>query len=407
MSTELIMRTRLIASLQPLLTMKHNWEYKRLGDVCDIVNGFAFKSELFRNYGIPILRISNIQNDTVNTENLVYCDSQEYKVDLSKFIVKFNDIVMALSGATTGKVGVNNNHCEFYLNQRTALFKNIIISRRFLFYELKQEGNNILNKAFGVAQPNISTSKLEELMIPVPPMEVQEQIVAELDKINEVIGDCRELLRNLDALAQSLFYDTFGDPVTNPKGWKVKTLGDLGNIERGAGISKKDFVDNGAPCIHYGQLHTSCGPITKVHKSCISKNLIAKPKIAHKGDLIMAITSEDVEGSCKSTVWLGDYDIIVGSDAAIFHHKQNGVFLSYYTMSKAFYYAKARYAKGFKVTHISAKEIESIPIFVPPLSLQEKFASRIEQIDAQKKAVEETMENLQTLLNSRMDYWFN
>ncbi|MDE7369389.1 MAG: restriction endonuclease subunit S, partial [Muribaculaceae bacterium] len=120
--------------------MKHNWEYKRLGEVCEILNGYAFKSELFQESGKPILRITNIQNDIVTTDNLVYCNLNDYKADLTKFIVKPNNIVMALSGATTGKVGLNKTNFEFLLNQRVALFKNILISNQYLFYALKNEG---------------------------------------------------------------------------------------------------------------------------------------------------------------------------------------------------------------------------------------------------------------------------
>ncbi len=231
-------------------------------------------------------------------------------------------------------------------------------------------------------------------------------IVSELDKINELIRLKKEQLKDFDNLAQSLFYEMFGDPVENEKGWEVKTFGEIGSVERGAGISKKDFVKEGLPCIHYGQLHTILGPRTTKHFTSIPHNLLPKYKIAHTGDLVMAITSEDVEGSCKSTVWLGDYDIIVGSDAAIFHHKQDGTFLSYYTMTKAFFNEKAKYAKGFKVTHISAKEIEKIPVYLPPLPLQRLFAQRIEQIEREKSEVQKSIQDLETLLASRMQYWF-
>ena len=121
----------------------------------------------------------------------------------------------------------------------------------------------------------------------------------------------------------------------------------------------------------------------------------------------MAITSEDVEGSCKSTAWLGNYDIVVGSDAAILHHEQDGTFLSYYTMTKAFFIEKSKYAKGFKVTHISTKEIENIPVYLPPLSLQQQFATRVEAIERLKQQVQSAIKDLETLLASRMDYWFN
>ena len=199
----------------------------------------------------------------------------------------------------------------------------------------------------------------------------------------------------------------FGDPVTNEKGWEVKKIGEIGSVERGAGISKKDFVEDGLPCIHYGQLHTIFGAITHKHKTCIPENLLPKYKIAHPGDVVMAITSEDVDGSCKSTAWLGNYDIVVGSDAAIFHHNMNGVYISYYTKTKAFYNEKAKYANGFKVTHISTKEIESIPIPLPPLSLQQQFAEKIEAIEKQKEQIKQSITEVETLFNSRMDYYFN
>ena len=247
---------------------------------------------------------------------------------------------------------------------------------------------------------------LRDIELPIPSLDEQQAIVRELDGINRLIDLQEEQLREYDRLAQSLFYTTFGDPATNPKGWEVKLIGEIGNVERGAGISKKDFVPSGSPCIHYGQLHTVFGPYTTRHISCIPNDLIAKPRIAHPNDVVMAITSEDVEGSCKSTAWMGDYDVIVGSDAAILHHSQNGVYVSYYTQTKAFYIEKEKYANGFKVTHISAKDIESIPIMCPPLPLQQAFAAQIEAIEQQKALIRRSLDETRTLLAARMQYYF-
>ena len=248
---------------------------------------------------------------------------------------------------------------------------------------------------------------LLNMPLPVPSFSVQQSIVSELDKINELIRLKKEQLKDYDNLAQSIFYEMFGDPVVNEKGWDFKKIGEIGTVERGAGISKKDFVEDGLPCIHYGQLHTILGPTTRHHHSCIPESLLPKYKTAHTNDVIMAITSEDVEGSCKSTAWLGNYDIVIGSDAAILHHEQDGTFLSYYTMTKAFFNEKSKYAKGFKVTHISAKEIENIPVYLPPLALQKDFAKRIEVIEQQKENIKSTIQDLETLLASRMQYWFD
>ena len=386
--------------------MKHNWEYKRLGDVCKIVNGFAFKSELFKDSGMPILRIANIQNDTITTDALVFCNPSDYKTDLSKFLVKSDDLVMALSGATTGKIGINKTNIEFYLNQRVALFKDIIISRRYLFYFLKTEGKNILESAFGVAQPNVSTSKLTELYIPVPTQNVQERIVAELDKINDVIEDCRELLRNLDALAQSLFYDFFGDPITNPKGWPIDKLGNLLIIERGGSPRPiKEYItqdEDGINWIKIGDANSSMyisSTKEKIKPSGKSKSRFVKP-----GDFILSNSMSFGRPYIMNTYGcIHDGWLLLRDNNNFF----NKIYLYYCLNSKSIYSEFERLVRTGTVSNLNSDIVRGVKIPVPPLAHQEKFAERIEQIEAQKKAVEQTIAELQTLLDSRMDYWFN
>ena len=389
--------------------MRKGWEYKKLGEVCDVINGYAFKSSKYTSQGTRIIRITNVQKGYVVDNDPKFYSDEDFK-DLFQYSLFEGDLVMSLTG-NVGRVGIlQKNMLPAALNQRVACLrvKSKKMQLNYLFHLLNSNlfENAAIQSARGIAQLNMSTEWLKNYIIPLPPLSTQLAIVSELDKINELIRLKKEQLKDFDNLAQSLFYEMFGDPVENEKGWEVKTFGEIGSVERGAGISKKDFVKEGLPCIHYGQLHTILGPRTTKHFTSIPHNLLPKYKIAHTGDLVMAITSEDVEGSCKSTVWLGDYDIIVGSDAAIFHHKQDGTFLSYYTMTKAFFNEKAKYAKGFKVTHISAKEIEKIPVYLPPLPLQRLFAQRIEQIEREKSEVQKSIQDLETLLASRMQYWF-
>jgi type I restriction enzyme S subunit len=103
---------------------------------------------------------------------------------------------------------------------------------------------------------------------------------------------------------------------------------------------------------------------------------------------------------------MGNYDIVVGSDAAILRHSQNGIYISYYTQTKAFYVEKEKYANGFKVTHISAKDIERIPIMLPPLELQQSFAAQIEAIEQQKALIRKSLDETRILLAARMQYYF-
>ena len=379
--------------------MKEEWEYKKLGEVASYINGFAFKPSQWSDTGTPIVRIQNLNNPEASYN---YYDG----VLPDKVKIKKGDLLISWSASLGAYLWMGD---EAYLNQHIfkVQFDKLDIDKMFLKYAVSSKLDVMANLVHGATMKHIVKSDFDKTRIPYPPKPTQLSIVSELDKLNELIQIKKEQLKDYEALAQSIFYEMFGDPVENEKGWEVKKFGEIGTLERGAGISKKDFVDDGLPCIHYGQLHTTFGAYTRKNITFIPKDLLPKYKIAHSGDLILAITSEDVEGSCKSTAWLGDYDVVVGSDAAIFHHNQNGIYLSYYTRTKAFYNEKAKYAKGFKVTHISTKEIASISICVPPLSIQNTFANKIEQIEKQKAIIQKIIMDLETLLASRMQYWFD
>ena len=390
--------------------MREGWEYKKLGDVCTIERGGSPRP--IADYitesadGINWIKIG----DAVEGSKYILFTKEKIRpegIKKSRFVHK-GDVILSNS-MSFGKpyiLGIDGCIHDGWLVLHD---NNNTFSKDYLYYVLSSPimYSNFTQLAVGGVVNNLNSNIVREVVVAIPPLSTQLSIVSELDKINELIRLKKEQLKDYDNLAQSIFYEMFGDPVVNEKGWDFKKIGEIGTVERGAGISKKDFVEDGLPCIHYGQLHTILGPTTRHHHSCIPESLLPKYKIAHTNDVIMAITSEDVEGSCKSTAWLGNYDIVIGSDAAILHHEQDGTFLSYYTMTKAFFNEKSKYAKGFKVTHISAKEIENIPVYLPPLALQKDFAKRIEDIEHQKENIKSTISDLETLLASRMQYWFD
>ena len=366
--------------------MREGWEYKRWADVLTIINGKNQKAVESPNGQYPIYGSGGIMG---------------YALD---WLCPENCVIIGRKGNINKPLFVESKFWNVDTAFGLSANQECLIPK-YLFYFCLDYNFERHNRA--VTIPSLTKIDLLKVKMLVPPKPTQLSIVSELDKLNELIQIKKEQLKDYDALAQSIFYEMFGDPVENEKGWEVKKFGEIGTLERGAGISKKDFVDDGLPCIHYGQLHTTFGAYTRKNITFIPKDLLPKYKIAHSGDLILAITSEDVEGSCKSTAWLGDYDVVVGSDAAIFHHNQNGIYLSYYTRTKAFYNEKAKYAKGFKVTHISTKEIASISICIPPISIQNTFANKIEQIEKQKAIIQKIIMDLETLLASRMQYWFD
>ena len=163
--------------------------------------------------------------------------------------------------------------------------------------------------------------------------------------------------------------------------WAYKTFGEVGTFLRGKSIQKADFVEKGLPCIHYGQIHTKFGVSVDKHLSEIPLEVYNKSIIASPGDVIIAITSEDLEGSCKSTAWLGDYDVAVSAHAAVYKHNLNPKFIAYYLRSNSFYSEKEKYARGFKVMEIKPTDIARIPIPVPPYNVQQSVVAELDNIN--------------------------
>lgn len=390
--------------------MKQGWEYKKLGEVCYPKNKIQRATKCFdtsdKIFYIDISSIDNTIQKMTDVISVTFGDAPSR----AQQKVEYGDIIVSTVRPNLKNIAIIDRYeSNLVASSGFCVLRNTEhVERNYLYHYITSDlfTQHLMKLTTGANYPAVRDQDVRDSIIPIPPKSIQLAIVSELDKINELIRLKKEQLKDYDNLAQSIFYEMFGDPVENEKGWEVKKIGEIGSVERGAGISKKDFVEDGLPCIHYGQLHTILGARTKKHYTSIPHDLLPKYKVAHTGDLVMAITSEDVEGSCKSTAWLGNYDVIVGSDAAILHHEQDGTFLSYYTMTKAFYNEKAKYAKGFKVTHISTKEIEKISVFLPPLPLQHLFAQRIEQIERQKSAVQKSITDLETLLASRMQHWF-
>ena len=159
-------------------------EWKELGEVCEFINGFAFKSNLFTSEGSPIIRITNINSGKINFEDLKYFDLTDYP-NLNNYRIYPNDIVVAMSGATTGKIGYNYTDKTAYLNQRVGKFipNRNIIDNRYLFHLLFSKEDLIFSLASGTgSQPNLSKSDIEKIEIPIPPLEIQEKSCKYLTK---------------------------------------------------------------------------------------------------------------------------------------------------------------------------------------------------------------------------------
>ncbi|MBD5470929.1 MAG: restriction endonuclease subunit S [Lachnospiraceae bacterium] len=158
-------------------------------------------------------------------------------------------------------------------------------------------------------------------------------------------------------------------------------LGDVATITRGGNFQKKDFVEQGFPCIHYGQIYTSFGIYTDKTIKNVSEDAAKKSKKAVKNDIVMAVTSENIDDICKCVAWLGDDEIAVSGHTAIIHHDQNPKFLAYYFYTEDFFKQKKKLAHGTKVIEVSPDKLNDIIIPLPSIEEQERIVSVLDHFD--------------------------
>ena len=360
-------------------------EYKKLGEVCNFQNGFAFKSTLFKENGEAILRITNISNGIINEEDLKYFLLGDYKENLGNYIVSKNDIVIAMSGATTGKIGINNTSKKFYLNQRVGKFiPNIVkLNNRFLYHFLLSKGLEILKiSSVSGAQPNLSTENIKNLVIPVPPLEVQEEIAKILDNYTKSVEELKEKL-NEELIARKNQYSWYRDYLLKFEN-KVKMvkLKDIATeMYRGNGIKREEIREIGIPCIRYGEIYTDYGISFEKTKSYTDENLIINKKYIDYGDILFAITGESVEEIGKSTAYIGKEKCLVGGDILVMKHKQDPVYLSYVLSTENAQKQKSKGKIKSKVVHTNATDIGEIEIPLPPLEVQKRIVEVLDNFE--------------------------
>lgn len=400
--------------------MKHNWEYKRLGSLCNIVRG-----------GSP-RPIQDYLTDSVDGLNWIkigdvapgskYITSTKEKIRKEGLVktrqVCAGDFILSNSMSFGRPYILKIDGCIHDGWLAIKGVENYFIPD-FLYYYLSAPTTYSLFEKLvkGGVVSNLNSDIVKGIAVPVPPMEVQEQIVAELDKINEVIADCRELLRNLDALAQSLFYDTFGDPVTNPKGWPIARMKDITSLITNGTTPKGGqsvYVDSGITFFRSQNVWRNKLVMDDVAYLDEETNASMKGSMLHHNDILITKTGRvNTENSSlgRSALFTGeDNTANINGHVYLVRLKDSAVplFVLEILLSKSYRDLIRKVCVGaIDKRQLNLSHIEQFPIILPPLALQQQFAAQEERIEEQKKAVEATIAELQTLLDSRMDYWFN
>ena len=376
----------------------HGVDWKQLGEVATLSRGKVYSKEYLRdNAGeYPVY-----SSQTANNGELGRINTYDYD---GKFLTWTTD------GAYAGTVFRREG--KFSITNVCGLISKVdkSLSIDFLYYWLNKEAKGYVYQ--GMGNPKLMSNVMETIAIPIPPLEIQKKIVECLDKFSALAAELQAELQ-----MRRKQYEYYRTQLLTPHSesnsadksddcnWDWKTLGEIGEMIKGSGIQKSDFVEEGKPCIHYGQVHTFYGTFAYKNKSYISEELYAKCKKAHTGDLIIATTSEDVEACCKATAWLGDEDVAVSGDAHIYRHSQNPKYMAYLFQTEMFAQQKRRCATGAKVTRVHGDDMLKFRFPLPPLAEQARIVSILDKFESLITSLSDGIPAEQTAQQKRYEYY--
>lgn len=384
--------------------MRKGWEYKKLGEVGQIVTGSTPSTKDESNYSPK--EYCFVKPSDLPSQGIADIEETEYfvsQVGLSKSRVLPAGSVLVSCIGSIGKIGILTK--EACSNQQiNAIIPQDETDSRFIAYSVYAQRFVLESIANAPVVPIINKTDFSKIRIGIPPKSTQFAIVSELDKINELIRLKKEQLKDFDNLAQSLFYEMFGDPVENEKGWEVKKIKDIATekLSYGSGASAVPFNKS----VRYIRI-TDINEYGELKDEKVSPNIFDEKYLLAEGDILFARS-----GATVGKTYL---------------HKQNEIpciYAGYLIRLRpnellvlpnyVYYYTKSNYYKSFICANqrvvaqpnINAKQYGDLDIPLPPLSLQRLFAQRIEQIEREKSEVQKSIQDLETLLASRMQYWF-
>ena len=389
--------------------MKQGWEIKKLGEVCTFCSGYTPKGNELNNEGlIPYFKVSDMNH----RENIKYLTHTTLFLERGCKVYPKHTIVFPKNGAAiaTNKKRILQEDSVIDLNTAGVIADKSIVYHEYLYLYLL--GLDFRQYTRGGAVPTLDIAELKNKQIPVPSLVEQERIVAELDCLSGVIEKKKQQLKELEALAQSIFYEMFGDPITNEKGWEVKKINEVCKIFGRIGFrgyTTNDLVDSSSDGaislsptnIHNGQLTFSkCTYITwfKYEES---------PEIMiYEGDILLVKTGSSY-GKCALVRKLPHEATINPQFVVLKNCDINNVFLTCLLQTPSAKREFDSFTIGAAIPTFSQKNLGNMMIVVPPLSLQQTFASKIEAIEKQKELIKQSIKEVETLFNSRMDYYFN
>lgn len=386
-------------------------------EIMSFQEGPGVRKTQFTENGVKLLNVGNINNNKINLDTTrIHISKEEAFGKYKHFLVDEGDLLIACSGIVVDNFHkkmayAEKKHLPLCMNTSTMRFKVLDFDKTeidfYKYYLQTRLFTDQLRKLItGSAQLNFGPSHIKQIEIPLPPLETQQKIAAILDKAQALIDNDKQIHAKYDQLAQSVFLDMFGDPVTNPKGWKVKPLSDLLDfLTSGSRGWAKYYADKGDIFLRIQNVGFNKLKLNNLTYIKTPSTAEAKRTEVKSGDIVMSITADlgrtgvIPEGFPKAHI--NQHLAIIRLIKGI-----NSIYVSQYISSQGGKYQLMKVDKGGVKAGLNFNDIKSLLIPLPPSDLQNKFEETIEQIEKQKQLTQQSLKKSEELFQSLLQRAF-
>ena len=363
--------------------MSIKWSIKKLGEVCISDLGKTLNQSKDEGEMCHYLCAINVLWDKIDLSTLKQTKFKEEEIE--RYSVKKGDLLIC-EGGDIGRAAIwDKDETILYQNAlHRVRFNDEVLPRYCLFYLRHLKENGILDIRYGkgVTIKHLVKSSLLSIPIPIPPLPEQSRIVEELDQLSNIIEKKRQQLSELDNLAQSIFYDMFGDPVTNEKGWEVKRWENILTIVNGKNQLKVECADGKYP------IYGSGGIIGRANDYLCPPNTII---IGRKGNINKPLYVNE-------EFWNVDTAFGLVSDINYIEPQYLYFFCKIYNFEQL--------NKAVTIPSLTKKDLLQIEMSLPPLLNQHFFAMKIKAIEIGKHFIRQSIIETKNLFDCKMTHYF-
>jgi type I restriction enzyme S subunit len=361
-----------------------DWKVLRIKDIAPLQRGFDLPTSQVKKGNYPVVYSNGVMN---------------YH---SEFMVNGPGVITGRSG-TIGNVHYVS---ENYWPHNTALWVTDFIDShpKYIYYLYKSLKLERFGTGSGV--PTLNRNDVHDLTVAIPKLEEQKAIAQVLSDVDALIAALDKLIakkRNIKTgTMQQLLTGKTRLPGFGGE-WEIKKLGELGIFSKGSGIRKNDVLDDGLPCIRYGEIYTKHNDYIKEFYSFISEDVATISYQLKSGDLLFAGSGETSKEIGKCVAFLGDILAYAGSDIIVFSpQNQDSLFFGYLMNYESIVKQKSQRGQGDAVVHIQAKNLAQLTLHLPPLPEQQAIAQVLSDMDKEIAALEKRRTKTQAIKQGMM-----